>query len=140
MTAADDDIVTLPYDEGVLVVPLWADPHGGAPATRAGTPVDLAAGELTAAVVAELADTAVHLSAPADLSPDALDVLCDRLSEPPCFTRSGWLSGHRALVLYAGRCTIGPVTVQHHPQRGLEVAEPQGDQADGGAAAAGDEP
>ncbi|GAA3762421.1 hypothetical protein HDA32_005827 [Spinactinospora alkalitolerans] len=118
----DDDWVPTPYDDGIMVVPLW-EASDGHPATHRGTPVDLSADELPAETVAELADSAVNLTHPIDLDPAELATLREVLSVPDVFDHSGWLADHHALVLHGGRRDFGGFSIVHHPQRGLEIHE-----------------
>lgn len=90
---------------------------------KAGTPVD-DEDELDEEHAQELVDATVTLSAPVDLSGNALTVLRERLPIPRAFARSGWLRGHHLLELdEQGRAVVEDLSIHHHPTFGLLIEQ-----------------
>ncbi|MHA6802945.1 hypothetical protein [Salinifilum ghardaiensis] len=124
MNQDEDDEVREPLVQAaVTVVPAWSG-ESGELRSRGGRPVDPAAAELDDELAEHLAESAITLSAPVDLSPGAVAALRESLPRPPAFDRSGLLRGHHLLELDAhGRAVVDDVTVHHDATFGLLVQE-----------------
>lgn len=107
----------------VIVVPVWSA-ESGELRSRCGRTVDPTAAELDDELARALAESVISLSAPMDLSPDAVAVLRESLPVPRAFDRSGFLRGHHLLELDThGRAVVDDMTVHHDATFGLLVQE-----------------